>query len=276
MRKRDGMRVTSDLNEAYALVGFLKRLSVDIKTPRHIGPVMHYAHSIMVSDFKKYMSLIAGGQPARFHHVYEWNMSGVPAAALWEDVLLGHGGSRIATFKWKPSATLVPVNEQAAAKRVKKVHRFIWKAPVMEYSIPVKIEPSSDKKGLSYFTGPVYSGQKWDLKFTSKPITVNNPGGKQTTGAFTREYVGWWAGPGGSASFDNSVKKTLENDLGKAPIEKVTKKYRKNKVKTFGLSALGDARSAQMSGEEAARRWLSSRSTNYLREARAREAGYDG
>jgi hypothetical protein len=259
-----------DFAEASALSGFLKTLSTEIKTTRHIGPVLKYVHAVMSQEFTEYMSVMAASQPARFHHVYEWGEAGNPGAKLWDDKLVGGGNNRIATFQWRASKQIVPVRSDFQEAGVKQIHVFVWKAPVMEYGRPLTIEPKRGKI-LAYFTGPTTPEGKYKMQFTRNPIRVNNPGGKMTTGSFTREYVSWWGGSGADGVFESRVRRVLEEDLGKMPIEMATKKFRRASTKTFKLQTLGSATEAEAYGRAAAKKYLAGRSNKYIEAAKARE-----
>jgi hypothetical protein len=264
-----------DTAEASALAGFLSTLSMEIKTARHIGPVLKMTHAIMSEEFTEHMATMAPTQASRFHHVYEWGMVGVPQAKLWNDKLVGGGNNRIATFTWRASKKTVPVREDFAAVGVKQIHVFVWKAPVMEYGDSVTIAPKRGKF-IAYFTGPTTPEGKYpgpedeEPTITDHPITVQNPGGA-TRGAFTAEYVAWWGGPGGQATFDRRIRTVLENDLGRMPIEETTKKFRRARNKAFGMQSAANAERAFEAGRLAARKYLQARSANYINQARARE-----
>jgi len=275
------MAMGADTAEAAALAGFLQTLSTEIKTTRHIGPVLKYTHAIMSEEFTEHMSLVAAGQSARFHHVYEWGMIGNPLGKLWSDKLVGGGNNRIATFQWRASKRIVPVREDFQEVGVKQIHVFTWKALVMESGATVTITPKRGKY-LVYFTGPTDPEDKYPGPFDEDPdgnpvqiITENpirvNPGGKMTTGAFTKEYVSWWAGAGGQATFERRIRQVLEDDLGRMPIEETTKAFRRPRNKVFGMRAVADAKAAQKAGAAAARKYLQARSANYIAQARARE-----
>ncbi|QOI67434.1 hypothetical protein SEA_BEUFFERT_32 [Streptomyces phage Beuffert] len=259
-----------DTSEGAALSGFLKELSLKIGTPRHIGPVLKYTHALMSQEFTDYMAVVAAAQTSRFHHVYEWGQVGDPTAKLWDDKLIGGGNNRTATFTWRASKQLVLVSQEAQDVGVKQIHVFAWKAPVMEYGKNITIEP---KRGeyLSLFTGPTKQGGKWKLRVFKGPVTVTNPGGKMTKGSFTREYVSWWGGTGAQGVFESKVKKVLEEDLGRMPIESVTKQFRRANTKTFKMSTIGEAEAAEKAGRAAAQKYLNGRSNNYIQAARARE-----
>ncbi|QIN94023.1 hypothetical protein PP459_gp211 [Streptomyces phage Wakanda] len=264
------MAMGVDTTEASALVGFLQTLSTEVKTTRHIGPVLKYTHAIMSEEFTDHMSVIAPSQSSRFHHVYEWGMVGNPLGKLWTDRLVGGGNNRIATFQWRASKKVVPVREDFQAVGVKQIHVFVWKAPVMESGVSLEIAPKRGKV-LAYFTGPTTPEGKYEMAITSNPIRVENPGGVATTGAFTREYVSWWSGSGAEATFERRVRRVLEEDLGKMPIEETTMRYRRPRTKVIGMKAVADAEAAQRFGAAAAKKYLQARSANYIAQARARE-----
>lgn len=270
MAKRGHVGFSVDVAEATALTGFLQELALKVGTTRHIGPVLKYTHKLMSQEFTDYMTVVAPSQPSRFHHVYEWGQIGDPTAKLWEDKLVGGGNGRIATFTWKASKQIVPVMPEAKAGGVKQIHVFVWKAPVMEYGKNITIAP---KRGeyLALFTGPTREPEKYKLRFHKGPVTVSDPGGKASTGSFTREYVAWWGGAGAQMAFENNVRRVLEEDLGKMPIESTTKKFRKPKTRRFVMNTLGEAEAAEKAGRAAARKFLNERTNNYIAAARARE-----
>jgi hypothetical protein len=263
-----------DTTEAAALTGFLQTLSTEIKSARHIGPVLKYTHVIMSQAFTDYMAAVAPAQQSRFHHVYEWGQVGDPTAKLWDDKLIGGGASRTATFTWRASKQTVPVRPDFNDVGVKQIHVFVWKAPVMEYGKNITIEPKRGKF-LAYFTGPTEPGMKYERKITQNPIHVTNPGGPLTKGSFTKEYVSWWGGTGAEGVFNSSIRRVLEEDLGKMPIEMATKPFRRARTKSLAISAVADSSAAQRAGKAAARKYLESRSRKYIEAARAREGFTD-
>lgn len=260
------MAVSADAAQAGALVGFLEQFSTEMKTDRHLGPVLNYAHAEMSTDFIGWMSLQASGSGhARFHHVYEWGEVGNPDARLWRDVLVGRGANRLATWTWRASKKVVPVDPEAADKGVKAVHIFTWKAPVMEYSTDIHIHAS--EKGLAFFTE-----NSEVLGYTKADIIVRNPGGPAVKGSFTAAYAEWWGGGGAATAFETRIRRILENDLGKMPIEQTVARYRRPRTKKFIINTIGSYESAVEAGRTAATQYMISRSRDYLAGARAREA----
>lgn len=267
----------ADTTEAAHLAGFLQEVSVKIGTPVHIGPVLKYVHSVYSEEFTAHMETLAQAAPDRFHHVYEWNMIGIPQGKLWRDVLRGSGNTRTATFQWKASKSIVPVSDEAKDKGVKQIHVFVWKAPVMEYGEDITITPKRGE-GLAYFTGPVYSdpGRYEPVKFTRKDITIHNPGGANVKGAFTKAYIEWWGSSSGGAhgTFETRVRRILEKNTHEIMDAGLVKGTR-NRTRVFGLASIeasmAGVRAAQAAGKAAAAASINKASANYIEQARARE-----
>ena len=171
-----------------------------------------------------YINTLANADYGAFHHMYEWRKVGVTSARLF-DISRGEANRGktevplILTFR--PSKTLVPLTEQQSTKgktgkRVSKKHRFIAKAYVMEYGIPVKIKPKGDKK-LAFEPGK-NAGM---LIFTRKTIKVKSPGGKAVrnsmrwaTQQFFRSY-GTQVSKGVSAKYIGNLNKNVGASLGR-------------------------------------------------------------
>lgn len=263
-----------DTNQASSLAGFLKEVSVKIGTPQYIGPVLQYVHSKMSDEFSVHMSAAAKAAPERFHHVYEWGGLGDTNSQLWQDVLRGNSNVRMATFIWKASTKTVPVRADFQELGVQQVHIFTWKAPVMEFDTNIRITPKRGS-GLSYYTGPTNPVDKWPVAFWEGPITVQFPGGREVKGAFTHEYVNWWAGSGAAEIFANKIRRLLEHDLADMPLGTALGPFRsgtRSRSKTAGFLAMADAEKAEEVGKMAARAWLAARSRSYISGAVARAA----
>jgi hypothetical protein len=171
-----------------------------------------------------YINTLAAADYASFHHMYEWRKVGVTAARLFE---ISRGTANrgkteiplILTFR--PSKTLVPLTEAQTTpgktnKTVKRKHKFIAKAYIMEYGIPVKIKPKGSKK-LAFEPG---KGEGW-LIFTRKTVKIKNPGGAATKGAmrlasqqFFRQY-GPVVAKGVTTKYIGNLNKNVGARLGR-------------------------------------------------------------
>lgn len=266
------MPIRVDVSEGLAMTGFLEEISVRIGTAQYMSPVLKWVHQEMSDAFTEHMAALAPSHPEAFHHVYEWDDLGDPRGQLWRDVLVGGGNTRVATFEWLASKSIVPVVHPDAIGHVSEVHIFTWKAPVMEYDTKITIEPKHGE-WLVYFTGPPGENTPENIQFTNSPITVQDPGGPYVKGAFTQEYVTWWAGAGAEMIFKTKIKGLLERDLATMPLQTTSGAFRtgtRKRTKTAGLMVLADSGAAEAAGRKAAKAWLQKRARNYIAQASAR------
>ena len=104
--------------------------------------------------------------PSSLHHVYEWYQTGSSDARLFEiDYIVTGAGLSV-------SATLTQSKTNSRGSNVP----FYNKAKIMERGIPVTIRPKN-VQALSFT-------QNGEQVFTTKPVTVNNPGGDEVQGSF--------------------------------------------------------------------------------------------
>ena len=117
-----------------------------------------------------YVDVSARGNPQALHHVYEWYQSGSPQARLFDiNYTVSNLGLSInSTFK------------QSRSMQVDSSTPFYNKAKIMEDGIPVVIKPKKNSV-LRFYEGG-------ETVFTSKPITVRNPGGEEVQGSFERVF----------------------------------------------------------------------------------------
>jgi hypothetical protein len=112
----------------------------------------------VVEDLKQYIDANARVAPQLLHHVYEWSQTGSPNARLFDINYIASGNNLSFVSSFKQSSSI---------KQGSRVP-FFDKARIMEYGIAVTIVP---KKRVLAFED---NGQQI---FTSKPVTVTNPGG---------------------------------------------------------------------------------------------------
>jgi hypothetical protein len=114
--------------------------------------------AVSVEGLKQYIDSNARVNSQLMHHVYEWYQTGSPDARLFDISYIVNGGglSFNSTFK-----------QSTSVKNGSKVP-FYNKAEIMENGIPVTIVP---KQRVLVFE------ENGEQIFTSKPVTVDNPGG---------------------------------------------------------------------------------------------------
>ncbi len=122
--------------------------------------------------------------PQALHHVYEWYQTGSPNARLFDISYQVIGGGLSISSSFTQSKSL---------KSGSKVP-FYNKAFIMENGIPVTIVPKT--KLVFDVDG--------ETVFTSKPVTVSNPGG-QTEGEYQRVF---------NLFFDVYLKQSFLNQTG--------------------------------------------------------------
>jgi hypothetical protein len=119
---------------------------------------------------KEFIDASARVNPSALHHVYEWNEAGSPKARLFDlDCVIKNNGISVSgTF-----------TQSKSIKEGSKVP-FYNKAYVMENGIPVTISPT--------YSSVLVFDDNGQQVFTRKPITIDNPGGRDTKGSFERVF----------------------------------------------------------------------------------------
>lgn len=195
----------------------INTVGVTLQSNQNISSSIKAAYTITTSEFIRHMSAAAISNPKRFSHVYEWNRTGDPNARLWRHVLRGGGKNRKAFFEFKASKTIVPVDPKLADVGVQRRHIFYWKAPVMEYGLPVRISPKV-AKALVYLENNVKNPSSGNFKgynrggiiYRTSPVYIERAGSKINWGAFTQEYTEWWASPAPNKEITEKIGRTTE------------------------------------------------------------------
>lgn len=122
----------------------------------------------VVDNLRQYIDANARVSPQLLHHVYEWNQVGSPNSRLFDIDYVASGNiiSFMSTFR--QSSSIKPGSNVA----------FFDKARIMEQGIPVTIIPKRKVLAFDIDGKPV---------FTSKPVTVTNPGG-DVAGEYERVF----------------------------------------------------------------------------------------
>lgn len=169
MARGGGASFDVNATGVYGAVGAISGVSETVKTPFYMNAVLRYTHARLSDFFDLWMDNTAKGDMNSFMHVYEWPQKfqnyketvGNPLYRRWMHTLSGRAGAAQASFQFLPSDRPVPVDPilltpGPGGRRVKTgVHVFVWKAPVMEYGLPVHITPK-----LSQYLAYVISKSK--------------------------------------------------------------------------------------------------------------------
>lgn len=118
----------------------------------------------------QYVDVEARANKEALHHVYEWYQTGSPQARLFDITYTVSNLGLSINSTFRQSRTI----QQDATTP------FYNKAKIMENGIPVVIRPKKNSV-LRFYEGG-------ETVFTSKPVTVRNPGGNQVEGSFERIF----------------------------------------------------------------------------------------
>lgn len=129
----------------------------------------------VVEALKEFIDSNARVNPEMLHHVYEWERAGSPESRLYDIkyTVSNLGLSFKSSFR------------QSSSIQAGSSEPFYNKAKIMEEGIPVRIEPRSSSV-LAFVDNE-------EKVFTPNPVTVRNPGGQETTGAFERTFDNFFA-----------------------------------------------------------------------------------
>jgi hypothetical protein len=122
----------------------------------------------VIEVLKQYVDAEARSNPKALHHVYEWYQTGSPNSRLYDfDYTVSNLGlSFKSTFR------------QSTTMSNGSSTPFYDKAKIMEEGIPVTISPKKADKLVFEVEG--------ETIFTSKEVTVQNPGGDYVEGSFEK------------------------------------------------------------------------------------------
>lgn len=177
-------------NGAMAALGAIDGFAAQVDTEQHISAYMGALHSRLSEEFDVWVDTIARAAPARYWHVYEEGMVGSQPGRLWVHQLQGRGSTRIASVRYLPSKVPVKVNKALlepgkTGKTVKEdEHVFTWKAPVIEFALPVTIKPKNGNWLTFAVRGKVY--------FTNK--TIEATPGRKYGGSFNGSLAAFYGG----------------------------------------------------------------------------------
>jgi len=122
----------------------------------------------VIEVLKQYVDAEARSNPKALHHIYEWYQTGSPNSRLYDfDYTVSNLGlSFKSTFR------------QSTTMSNGSSTPFYDKAKIMEEGIPVTISPKKADKLVFEIEG--------ETIFTSKEVTVQNPGGEYVEGSFEK------------------------------------------------------------------------------------------
>lgn len=149
------------------------------------------AFSIAALKFVKSTNLLARSQKSSFHHIYEWEEVGKETGRLFRLIKKNNSlGTATVYTRFNFSKKKAPISKvlRTAGNNGKSVTRsgiFKNKASIMEEGKPV---------GFITTRTIAFEGKGKQIVFVppGKSILIRNPGGKGTTGSFSKHFIGWW------------------------------------------------------------------------------------
>jgi hypothetical protein len=163
-----------------------------LRTPYNREQLAKAVFTIAGKEFIRQTNLLASSNKKSFHHVYEWGKTGSDRSRLFKLVRAGvRGGRLIISTEFKNSTKPSPIHPMLkvpgkTGRTVTSNHIFKKKAEVMENGKPVYIQA----KNANFLTIPTSKGIVFVPR--GKVVVVRNPGGKATTGAFTKHSREWF------------------------------------------------------------------------------------
>lgn len=275
-------RVNMDDSEVTAFTSTMSGLHFQLNTTRHLNAVTQAAYSVLSEEFVKQTHGVAAASPEMFHHVYEWQHVGFPGFQLFRTRISGRGGTRTVSWDWLPSKAIVPVDETVEGgprfrptekfnpERLKPIHIFVWKAPMMEYGATVVIRPKLSN--VLVYPNP-NAGGAGEPVFDPKPrrVDVSEQEGDSVAGNFSMWFVSWWGGPQAQNVLLQSFEKSRDNAFRRAfshHMDKIGSKPGRLSKKTLSL---GTDTSAAAKGRDVARAIAGDLENHYIGEAAARK-----
>lgn len=227
-------KITMDATKITDVTNMIHSVEFTLKTNAHINELVTATHRVLTSKFIMHMSQVAFNTPEEFKHMYEWGRTGDPNARLWKHLLRGAGATRVSTFEFKASKTTVPLTPEKRAIGVQQNHIFVWKAPVLELGLPVRISPKIATTLVMDY--PKRTGQ---LVYTKRTIYIPRQGAEQVWGAFTNEFMRWFAGGSPSQIIKSEIEPKVQAGIKKAMQLGITQMKGKARPKTFKITPMG-------------------------------------
>lgn len=192
------------------------------------------------------LSIVAKGDPQRYHHIYEWNAVGRNTQLLFfaqrERVFNGELIIQLVPLKSNKEVPIkkVLLSPGRSGKVVKRRSIFRNKAEVMESGRPVSFTTRrtivfADKENKMVFVRP------------NRNIRILNPGGTRAAGALEEFAITWFNAnihavlrrSGIYKKLQTAVATSLNNGMGPGQIQQVinsvTQSYSQNKTRVYGV-----------------------------------------
>lgn len=285
-RRVPGLYIDADMKELAHANGVLTRFTQEMNTAAYKQTVTDAVHRVFSQEFDRHMAMIAKASKENYHHLYDYNPAGgygwigTQKAQLWIHTKRQEGGSRINfSWEWKPARQYNPTYSQRRSGRLGhdamrnipfqqfqdllrhsngKRHRFVWKAPMLEYGIIPSITP----KEAGTLAVPVHTvkspalakkrGSGPNLLFLTFAQPEHNAPGP-TVGNFTEQWVLFWSTIVPNR-FEDVFAEIVAKDAAKNIASAIAKKKpaTRSRKRKWELSAVTDFNEAFAAGQQQA------------------------
>lgn len=282
-RGMPGLYIDADLRELEHARGVIKEFTERMTTTAHLRTVTDTAHKVFSKRFDQYMNARAKMHKDEYHHLYEYSSTGSgydnigkDAMKLWVHTKRFSTGSSVNfSWQWLPAKNYNPTYRQRRrarigydamrnipkkefdeliAKSAGRRHKFIWKAPMLEYGITPVIYPRGKALAVPVFDSTInrrgYHGGPILLFPRSASPRSQQPG--RSAGNFTLAWTSFWSG------VEDDFEDVMGDIIAKDAERQITaalrkgKKVPKAKSRQFSFTAVTDYRQAFMAGQEQA------------------------
>lgn len=201
--------ITKIDTELMLKVGGLEELS----SPVILTEIANAVFTVGSKAFKKAMDIEAKANPKAFHHIYEWNQTGMAMGRLFylykQD---STNGTLIIKTIFAKSKNKVPVDPKLlqpgkTGRSIASRHVFANKAEVMESGKPIiyrasKNIPIPDSDGV---------------RFIAAGTLIKNPypGGKEVKGSFEKFFNYWFNTKIDAIVQSSGILKSIDNETAK-------------------------------------------------------------
>lgn len=239
------IKVNVEFEKISDVLSAVNTVTHTVQTSANMNQLMKSANTLLTSEFVMHMSRAAIANPSSFSHMYDWKGIGDPNARLWTHKMRGRGSNRELTFDFKASKRSVPISPLLQSKGVKRSHVFVWKAPILELGLPVRITQKLAKvlvfeekevKNPARSTGKGYVSS--GAVYYDGLIHIERQGSPLAWGAFTREFLQWFQSEKPDQILKESLTKKIERTV-KNSVDAKMQSISKKKSKTFTMYPVG-------------------------------------
>jgi hypothetical protein len=208
------IQVEVNLNNFKRQMNNLTRSLEDLPSKKNMNNVTRAAGSIAAKSFVKDLNSAAKANKKAYHHIYEWDKTGVNNARLFTVLKSGADSNNITlSIQFNKSKTKVPIAKvlQRPGPNGKSVTRttvFKNKAEAMESNMPLSF---TAKRNIAYTT----TGRDIVFKSRGTFITIKKPGGDATTKSVEKFAKKWENNMLRPAIINSGIFDKLSKDISK-------------------------------------------------------------